>query len=233
MSCHFSWHSCPQVRPVPGQPVTWGQARISYLPPVLPRQERRARLQRQYYFHCQCTRCQAGGEQQLEGSALCKACGKAVALSEGECSCGEEVPAEARIAGAFLDTSGSCLARWARLGEVYSVLDWRMVEVGEGAMQEALDEGKFIKFLEVGAKMLEAYRKHLPIHSPSLGLHLAKLAKVRLLPLPLLLLLQAAILLERSEEGLAWLKEAKDIFSLSLGPSSPLVTYCSALRHTA
>ena len=95
-----------------------------------------------------------------------------------------------------------------------------MVELGETAMADALGAGKVKVFLEIGKTLLEkSYRTHLHPYSLSLGLHLAKLSK-------------AAIFLGSEVEGLEMLKEAMNIFTLSLGEDSALVEYCRALRHT-
>jgi len=212
-----------EVRSLPGEgQVTWENARISYLSEVLPTSERRERLERQYYFQCKCCKCSEDGDELVSGAALCQRCGLPVAVTNESCNkCGEEVAGEARIAGAFLSLDGEDdLERWRRLSKLYHPLDWRMVELGETAMADALGAGKLKVFLEIGKTLLEkSYRTHLHPYSLSLGLHLAKLSK-------------AAIFLESEVEGLETLKEAMIIFTLALGEDSALVEYCRALRHT-
>ena len=206
-----------EVRALPGLEVGWQEARINYVSTVLPREERRKILSSQYYFQCQCDLCsRENGHDLTAGAALCTSCKAAVSVSSENCGCGAPVAAEARIAGAFLGRTG--LEAWRALSRTFHVLDWRMVEVGEGAMAEALEAGQFGVFLEVGARLMEAYRQHLHPYSLALGLHLAKLAK-------------AAILLER-REARDLLQEATDIFTLGLGLENPLVSYCHALRQT-
>ena len=157
----------------------------------------------------------------MAGAALCQKCRSPVAVREDRCKCGEEVAGEARIAGAFLVQEGEeNLTKWRRLSKLFHPLDWRMVELGETAMADALEAGKFKVFLEIGKTLLDkSYRSHLHPYSLSLGLHLAKLAK-------------AAIFLEQEQDGLDLLKEALNIFTLALGEDSPLVAYCRALRTT-
>jgi len=211
-----------EVRSLPGEGlVTWKNARISYLSEVLPTSERCTRLEKQYYFTCQCSKCCEGGEELVAGAALCQRCRSPVAVREERCKCGEEVAGEARIAGAFLVQEGEeNLTKWRRLSKLFHPLDWRMVELGETAMADALEAGKFKVFLEIGKTLLDkSYRSHLHPYSLSLGLHLAKLAK-------------AAIFLEQEQDGLDLLKEALNIFTLALGEDSPLVAYCCALRTT-
>ena len=212
-----------EVRSLPGEgQVTWENARISYLSEVLPTSERRERLERQYYFQCKCCKCSEDRDELVSGAALCQRCGLPVAVTSESCNkCGEEVAGEARIAGAFLSLDGKDdLERWRRLSKLYHPLDWRMVELGETAMADALGAGKFKVFLEIGKTLLEkSYRTHLHPYSLSLGLHLAKLSK-------------AAIFLESDVEGIEMLKEAMNIFTLALGEDSALVEYCRALRHT-
>ena len=212
-----------EVHALPGEgQVTWKNARISYLSEVLPASERCARLEKQYYFTCQCSKCCGRGEELVAGAALCQKCKAAVSVREDKCDkCGEEVAAEARIAGAFMSqVEEENLTKWRRLSKLFHPLDWRMVELGETAMADALEAGKFQVFLEIGKTLLEkSYRTHLHPYSLSLGLHLAKLAK-------------AAIFLEKEQEGLDLLKEALNIFTLALSEDSALVAYCRALRTT-
>ena len=211
-----------EVRSLPGEGrVTWKNARISYLSEVLPTSERCKRLEKQYYFNCQCSKCCEGGEELVAGAAVCQKCRSPVAVSEDKCKCGEDVSGEARIAGAFIpQEDDENLTKWRRLSKIFHPLDWRMVELGETAMADALEAAKFKVFLEIGTTLLEkSYRTHLHPYSLSLGLHLAKLAK-------------AAIFLEQEQEGLDLLREALNIFSLALGEDSPLVAYCRALRNT-
>jgi len=211
-----------EVRSLPSEGrVTWKNARISYLSEVLPTSERCKRLEKQYYFDCQCSKCCEEGEELVAGAAVCQKCRSPVAVSKEKCKCGEDVPGEARIAGAFISQGeDENLTKWRRLSKLFHPLDWRMVELGETAMADALEAAKFKVFLEIGTTLLEkSYRTHLHPYSLSLGLHLAKLAK-------------AAIFLEQEQVGLDLLKEALNIFSLALGEDSALVTYCRALRNT-
>jgi len=150
---------------------------------------------------------------------VCVGCGEAVPLSKEKCVCGVAVAAEARVAGAFLEQTGGSLEMWQEMEPIYHCMDWRMVELGEAAMAEALDLEEYSQFVSVGEKVLEAYRQYWPPYSVSLGLHLAKIAK-------------AALYIEQEEIGLDYLREATDIFSLSLGKSSDLVSYCLALKHS-
>jgi len=212
-----------EVHALPGEgQVTWKNARISYLSEVLPASERCARLEKQYYFTCQCSKCCESGEELVAGAALCQKCKAAVSVREDKCDkCGEEVAAEARIAGAFMsEVEEENITKWRRLSKLFHPLHWRMVELGETAMADALEAGKFQVFLDIGKTLLEkSYRTHLHPYSLSLGLHLAKLAK-------------AAIFLEKEQEGLDLLKEALNIFTLALSEDSALVAYCRALRTT-
>ena len=211
-----------EVRSLPGESgVAWKDARISYLSEVLPADERCDRLEKQYYFECQCSKCCEGEEELVAGAAPCRKCKLPVAVRRDKCNCGEEVAGDARIAGAFIPQGGEeNLSKWRRLSKLFHPLDWRMVELGESTMADALEAANFKVFLEIGTILLEeSYRSHLHPYSLSLGLHLAKLAK-------------AAIFLEREQEGLDLLKEALNIFTLGLGEDSALVSYCHALRNT-
>lgn len=207
-----------EVRGLPGEQATLATATISYLSTVLPRCERRERLEEQYYFTCTCSLCSEEGEEVVAGAARCRRCGCAVAVCREVCSCGEEVAGEARVAGAFL-TPDTSVAGWRALAATYHVTDWRMVDMGEAVMAAALDKADYSGFVEVGEALVAAYRAHLHPYSPSLALHLAKVAK-------------ALIHLGREREGLEHLVQAATIFQLVLGEEAALVGYCRALRDS-
>jgi len=211
-----------EVRTVPGLEVGWEEARIDYLSMVLPRKERRERLKRQYYFSCECLQCvkeDAEDEELKAGAAVCPGCQDAVAVTRELCRCGEPVPSDVKVAGAFLEQMDNSLDAWMKMGETYHCKDWRMLELGEAAMAVSLETSEFRLFLEIGEQLLEAYREYWHPYSISLGLHLAKIAK-------------AAIYIDQDVKGRDFLEEAINIFTLSLGKSSSLVSYCDALRQT-
>ena len=94
-----------------------------------------------------------------------------------------------------------------------------MFEFSERTMAACLNEEEFKKFYEIGESLLPAYRRYFSPQSVSFGLHLAKLGKM-------------AIYLDRREEALNYLSQSCDIFKVSHGPNSAMMSYMMSIRQT-
>jgi len=201
----------------------WSNARLSYLNTVLPRSERRARLRSAYYFTCLCDLCTQTDDGLCAGSVLCAQCEAPVALQQDKCSRCAHLRTEDILTGTeifFQDLDNLQLIKaYKILKRKFHIFDHRMFEFSERVMAACLNEGEFGKFYEVGEAMLPAYRKYFPPKSVSLGLHLAKLAKM-------------AIYLNRTEAALAYLGQASDILKVSHGQNSPMMAYMMSVRAT-
>ena len=202
----------------------WSEVRISYLTSVLPRRMRRARLEEAYYFTCQCCQCRGEEDGLCEGSLLCPTCQAPVGIQQDKCpTCGRESENDYQSgAEIFLqDNLDDCQLIKAHrlLKKKFHVYDHRMFEFSERTMAACLNEEEFKKFYEIGESLLPAYRRYFSPKSVSFGLHLAKLAKM-------------AIYLDRREEALNYLSQSSDIFKVSHGPNSAMMSYMMCVRQT-
>ena len=204
-------------------PPVWSKVRLSYLNTVLPRNQRRARLEESYYFLCECQQCQADDDGLCDGCVLCQQCEAPLGLQQHSCpTCGQprpdEILSETQIF--FQDLDNLQLIKAHRtLKKTFHVYDHRMFEFCERVMAACLSEEEFVKFYDIGERMLPAYKRYFSPMSVSLGLHLAKLAKM-------------AIYLDKKEEAVRYLGQSCDILRVSHGEDSVMMDYMMSLRDT-
>ena len=176
----------------------WPSVRVSYLNLVLPGSVRRQRLEQDYYFRCDCPRCGTRGnsENNCEGTNF----------------------ASTEIFNKELDDL-EIVKAYNKVKHQVDISDYRMVEFCEKVMEACLNIGHFELFLKVGERLLKAYKQYYSKNSLSLGLHLAKLAKV-------------AIYLSKTEEAMLFWKESLRIVKLCHDENSLLISYLYSLRDT-
>ena len=206
------------------QPPVWSKVRLSYLNTVLPRRMRRTRLEEDYYFRCQCELCEAEDDGLCEGCVLCDQCGAPVGFNQDQCDrCGAEtkqnsILSETQIFFKHLNNVQMIEAH-RLLKKKFHVYDHRMFDFSERVMAACLDEEEFCKFYQIGESLLPAFYKYFSPLSSSLGLHLAKLAKM-------------AIYLDKKEAALTYLREASEIFKVSHGDQSEMMKYMHSVGST-
>eukprot|EP00092_Neocalanus_flemingeri_P022870 GFUD01024797.1.p1 GENE.GFUD01024797.1~~GFUD01024797.1.p1 ORF type:complete len:425 (+),score=95.45 GFUD01024797.1:73-1347(+) len=202
----------------------FGNTRVSYNNSVLPIKLRQDRLKEDYFFLCSCELC-SNREFDLfcEGSTLCEACKGPVGATQDSCSgCGKGQEVDvSKEKGIFFESleNDQLMKAYNILRTKFHIYDYRMLEFSEKAMAVCLIEENFEKFYQIGESLLPAYKKYFSPNSTSLGLHLAKLAK-------------SAIYLNKTEEGISYLKQCFEIFKLSHGEDSKLYQYLITLRDT-
>jgi len=210
------------LQPLP-QPLL-SSCRIDYLHTVLPRQMRQKRLQEDYFFTCDCSLCSDDDSDQLTaGVLLCRGCKGAVPVAQGHCQNCEIDLGDEGLENTLLFFENveedKAIQVYNKLKGTFHILDHRMVDIAEKTMGVCLNLGKFKKYLEVGESLLSAYRAYFSPMSPSLGLHLAKLAKT-------------AIYVDQTDKADQYLKEALNILRSSHGSESELCQYVLSLKET-
>ena len=206
------------------QPPVWSNLRLSYLNTVLPRRMRRTRLEEDYYFRCQCDLCEAEDDGLCEGCLLCDHCAAPVGFHQDCCDrCGAEthqntILSETQIFFKHLNNA-QLIETYRLLKKKFHVFDHRMFDFSERVMAACLSEEEFSKFYQIGESLVPAYNKYFSPLSASLGLHLAKLAKM-------------AIYLDKKEEALTYLGKACYIFKVSHGEQSEMMNYMLSVGAT-
>ena len=205
-------------------PAPWfDNCRISYLAPVLPRDERRKVLQDQYYFKCECSYCSADTPR-IEPSLLCPNCDTTILLSSETCDKCRITLTLDRIKDyySWSDQAQQLLAQNAPDSEIFEVFlsgarlcgtnDSVMLKVSEETWKRALNLGDMDLCVEGLKQMLPLQRLYYPENSILLWNSLALLSK-------------AFFSLERVEEGRTYFAEALSILKLSYGEEHNLHKY--------
>ena len=205
--------------PAPG----FENCRISYLAPVLPREERRKVLQEQYYFKCECVYCLPDNPR-VEPSLLCPNCDTSVLLTSETCDkCNLTLTLD-RIKDYYTwsDEAQQRLSQNSPDSDIFQMFvsgvklcgvnDNVMLKVSEETWKRALILGDMDLCVEGLKQMLPLQRLYYPENSILLWNSLA-------------LLYKALFSLEKVEEGRSFFAEAISILKLTYGEKHNLYKY--------
>ncbi|XP_060083829.1 histone-lysine N-methyltransferase SMYD3-like [Ylistrum balloti] len=218
---------------------------ISYVDQLETIEERQKQLQEQYYFTCQCNRCQDKG---LNGEMLSVRCqsghcqGYHRRLEDdkfGDCrGCGYQGNTiRADDVENFYEACRECLMKIKAVSEndplkvlqlceecqkeqkqLFTDCNVHCVHLLVKAFDAGIDRGHWEVALQYGLRVQEAYRKFYPPNSPHVGIEQMKVGKIQLY-------------LEQSQQALITLQQAATTISITHGKSHPLYEDLAGLIH--
>uniref|UniRef100_A0A023F770 Putative histone-lysine n-methyltransferase smyd3-like isoform x1 n=1 Tax=Triatoma infestans TaxID=30076 RepID=A0A023F770_TRIIF len=177
----------------------WSKIRICYIDALKSTDERRTVLLEQYYFLCDCPRCNSStNHTELEAAMECQKCFSPVNYhADGaKCShCNWEVSNdilkmyaevvkftneqhEIMNSTAYLDACKLCLSKQKGILHKDSLLYVKTMDL---AFEASIQLNKWDDALSLGEQLSEGYRKHYGDIHPVLGLHYMKFGKILLL----------------------------------------------------
>ncbi|XP_073984319.1 SET and MYND domain containing, class 3 isoform X2 [Rhodnius prolixus] len=177
----------------------WSKVRICYIDSLKSTEERRSALLEQYYFLCDCPRCNSLTKHNvLEASVECQKCFSSISYHKGESkcpSCSWEVPVdfskvyfevvnftneqhERMNTIAYLDACKVCLSKQKDILHKNSLLYVKTMDL---AFEASLQLNKWDDALSLGDQLSDGYRIYYGNTHPVLGLHYMKLGKILLL----------------------------------------------------
>lgn len=221
--------------------------RISYIDQLATSAERKQQLQEQYYFDCDCPRCQDTELDDVMSSAQCpsKECEGYVTMST------EYVPVHCKKCGcrdfsedfkAFVkDCMLSCIKTIERIDEAKKQQDSKaipsmykecfasvkkvlykhnihLVKLLDRGLDAAIDEQQWEMALNYGVDTIESYKKLYPAMSPHIGIQLMKVGKLQLYLGDLTVALKS-------------FHQSQDILRVTHGEKQEIYTELSSLIH--
>ncbi|OWF49924.1 histone-lysine N-methyltransferase SMYD3-like [Mizuhopecten yessoensis] len=218
---------------------------ISYLDQLATIAERQKQLQEQYYFSCQCNRCQDNG---LDGEMLSVRCQSGCCRgyhqrqeddSFGNCNdCSYQgnkirkeevdrfcVACQESLRKIKEDSKNDplkvlqlCKQCEEEQKQFFTDHNVHCVHLLVKAFDAGIESGQWETALKYGTRVQESYRKFYPPNSPHVGIELMKVGKIQLY-------------LEQCQQALITLQQAETILSITHGRSQPLYEDLSDLIH--
>ncbi|XP_014252180.1 histone-lysine N-methyltransferase SMYD3 [Cimex lectularius] len=176
----------------------WSKVRISYIDTLKNRAERHLALWSQYYFECDCTKCNLKNDQRVVESCIqCQDCSAPVNVDKENVSCtmcGCKVPEETVLLYkevinftthqyelmdqiAYFDSCKLCLAKMEGLVHHNNII---YVQTLDLAFESAIQLQKWDEAIELGQKLTNGYKLYCGRYSPLLGYHYLKYGKILL-----------------------------------------------------
>lgn len=177
----------------------WSKIRISYIDALKSTDERRSVLLEQYYFLCDCPRCNyLANHTELEANMECQKCFSPIKYQKDEAKCShcnwevsnDTLKVYAEVVEftneqhevmnsiAYLDACKLCLSKQKGILHKASLLYVKTMDL---TFEASIQLGKWDDALSLGEQLSEGYRIYYGDTHPLLGLHYMKFGKILLL----------------------------------------------------
>ncbi|KAK9498342.1 hypothetical protein O3M35_002996 [Rhynocoris fuscipes] len=193
----------------------WSKVRISYIDVLKQTDERKLALSEQYYFLCDCPRCNSQTfHSELENTLQCERCLSPINCSNDNVKCSKcdwvatnellvvyneilsftKEQHNAMNNVAYLDACKVCLSKQKNIFHKDNILYVKTLDL---AFEASIQLGMWEDALLMGDELAEGYRKYYGSIHPTLGLHYMKFGKILLLKDRIV---KALEMLEKAEE---------------------------------